>query len=684
MRLILTAFIFLLIISECLASSNSEESSNRYRHSIYSVSEKTFQNKDVISLETEWEFYWNKAYTPDSFNHQVITPLFTKVPETWRNLQIANDYLPALGTGTYRLTLQNIDNLRDLEIIFYSISTTYKIWIDEKEVLSIGKTPFGEVNSKIMGRSRDLLKIPFDKEYLEIIVQVSNQENNKGGIVWSPLLGRKGMLSRQEYARRDIEMMQIGCLVVMIIFNLFLFLQMKKQAYLYIGLLCVIVLLRATLVYDGSLLLYQIFPSITASIGKKIEYSMVYLTIFLLPLYVKSLFNIDKYNKVVYFLIVSSLILILIVLIYPPYIFGFTLNVFHVLMLIGFGIVFMILAEALKKNFSGSKIVFWGAFIAFFFVFFEIFRTSDWRFLNFTFEGPNLVNTGVVIFLFFQTLATSRKFVGALKENEVLSKTLEEKVEKRTEELSKANIIKDKMISIISHDIKSPLNSLKSVIHLMNLDAITKEEQKVLFQNLNIGLSTTLSMLEDVLSWVSSQMNKDNEHHKQESFNITELIEEYKSLYQNPANLKDIKINSDFKKKVNVYANKNSIKVVVRNLINNAIKFTPSQGSINLCYLEEDEKYLTVIIQDSGIGIPDEIKDKIFEITSEKCRTGTANEKGTGLGLILCKDLVEQNGGKIWIEDNTDVGTTIMFSLKKYNFKDTSPRQDELELQRTH
>jgi signal transduction histidine kinase len=234
-------------------------------------------------------------------------------------------------------------------------------------------------------------------------------------------------------------------------------------------------------------------------------------------------------------------------------------------------------------------------------------------------------------------------------------------IKKRTEELEALNRVKDKFFSIISHDLRSPMNTLAGILDLTEKGAIKPEEFPQLLTDLRAQFNHTRTLINNLLYWALLQM--DNLKIAEEEVDVSELVEEnFKllgSFYTKPVHF----INNVAAGHI-ARADRNMINLVLRNLIQNAIKFTPEGGRISVNIAGRDNLW-RVSVRDNGVGIPPEVQKILFEKTSGYSTRGTANEKGTGLGLILCKDFVERNGGTIWFESEPDQGTTFYFTLKK-------------------
>jgi signal transduction histidine kinase/ligand-binding sensor domain-containing protein len=229
-------------------------------------------------------------------------------------------------------------------------------------------------------------------------------------------------------------------------------------------------------------------------------------------------------------------------------------------------------------------------------------------------------------------------------------------------ELNELNASKDKFFSIIAHDLKNPFSTiigysdmLKEEMKSGNYETI--KESAIL---INTSAVQTLSLLENLLEWANSQRGKIS--FNPVPINLRELLVEEFSLLDDMATGKNIELKSYLTDNLIVSADRNMIKTIFRNLISNAIKFTHKNGKVEVKAVR-DNRHVEISVSDNGIGMTSNTKAKLFRIDGDLTTNGTEDEKGTGLGLFLCKEFVEKNGGKIWVESESGKGSTFKFIL---------------------
>lgn len=255
-------------------------------------------------------------------------------------------------------------------------------------------------------------------------------------------------------------------------------------------------------------------------------------------------------------------------------------------------------------------------------------------------------------------------------ELQLLNSHLELKVEERTQELTarteqyrKLNHVKDKLFSIISHDLRGPLGSLSIFMemYLKYEGVFTPEETKRTIEQMQGSVTGLTQMLNNLLSWSRSQL-------EQQEITFTELslqesLAAHLSLYTQMAEQKNIALVQEYSKDLPaVWSSADLLSIVLRNLLSNAIKFTPAGGQVSLyAYSKQDQVFVEV--KDTGIGIQADTLEKLLTDDALYTTEGTAREKGTGLGLRLCREYCQKLGGKLAVESQVNQGTTFSFAL---------------------
>lgn len=234
------------------------------------------------------------------------------------------------------------------------------------------------------------------------------------------------------------------------------------------------------------------------------------------------------------------------------------------------------------------------------------------------------------------------------------------------QQLLKMNADKDRFISILAHDLRSPFTAILGLSDLLieNVRVYDIDEIENLLKNIKNASLDTFALLEDLLKWTSSQSGIIP--YNPQKLIFADIWETVLETHNRNAVSKNITIKSYIKEKTTVFADIDMLKTVLRNLVSNAIKFTNDGGEISINAEEKSEEVI-ISISDNGIGIKPEKLAKLFDISHRQTTTGTAEETGTGLGLILCKEFVEKNSGRIWVESECGKGSVFKFTLPEFD-----------------
>ena len=274
-----------------------------------------------------------------------------------------------------------------------------------------------------------------------------------------------------------------------------------------------------------------------------------------------------------------------------------------------------------------------------------------------------LINQALAIVYIFYGLylikTENANYNRALHHTNVEIQKQSNQLKEQANELDQLNTLKNKLFSVISHDLKAPMYALRNLFENMHSQDMPADDIKSMVPEIKQDLNYTVSLMENLLGWAKSQMQ--SYAVKAHAVNVRELIDDVMNLLHRQAEAKNIRIENKAKGPVLAWADADMIHLVLRNLISNAIKFTPCGGRISIGAAELDT-FTEVYVQDSGKGIgPKELR----KINNEEFYTtnGTAHEQGTGLGLMLCKEFLAKNDGHLRIESEIGKGSTFSFTL---------------------
>jgi signal transduction histidine kinase len=229
--------------------------------------------------------------------------------------------------------------------------------------------------------------------------------------------------------------------------------------------------------------------------------------------------------------------------------------------------------------------------------------------------------------------------------------------------LTLLNSSKNKLFSIIAHDLRTPIGNISQLLDMLEetFAAGYKAKTAEILLKLKSSADSTFKLLENLFDWARNQISEVT--YNQEELNLRQLLRDCLAAHQMPAKEKNIRILSNCDDSLKVIADAHMVKTIIRNLISNAIKFTPENGEIRINAERADDKKISISIHDSGVGIEKERLPLLFDFTQNKTTYGTNGEKGTGLGLSLCRDLVNMNKGELKVESEVGKGSTFSFTL---------------------
>ena len=241
-----------------------------------------------------------------------------------------------------------------------------------------------------------------------------------------------------------------------------------------------------------------------------------------------------------------------------------------------------------------------------------------------------------------------------------------EKLKEYAEELKKLDDRKDKFLSIVSHDLRGPLSGLLSFSELLleNYNLQTEQDKEFFIENVHSSVKNLIALVENLLTWARLQSN--DIQINRSTFQVMNVIESVFDTLKLVALHKKIKLEYICSQNIELNADPNMIETVIRNLVSNSLKFTNAGGIINIT-VSQSENNVIINIQDNGIGMSEELASNLFRIDKTTSREGTQKEKGTGLGLKICKEFVEKNGGTISVKSENKIGTIVTIKFNAVN-----------------
>jgi signal transduction histidine kinase len=236
-------------------------------------------------------------------------------------------------------------------------------------------------------------------------------------------------------------------------------------------------------------------------------------------------------------------------------------------------------------------------------------------------------------------------------------------IEAQAQRLDVLNNLKNKLLMVIGHDLRGPIGNLRNITDLFEASALTDEELQQVMKSMNPVVKGAELTLTNLLQWANNQINGSGV--ALSKVDLLPILEEMEQTFRHLLDQKNIVFNNNVSPKTMLLADENHLKVIFRNMISNAIKFTPANGSITIAARHKNDE-VVISVADTGMGIKADDIGRLWSDKTQFSKAGTMGEIGTGIGLQLCHELIELNQGKVWVQSTVGRGTTFYVSLPVY------------------
>ncbi|MEA1885758.1 MAG: sensor histidine kinase, partial [Bacteroidota bacterium] len=639
----------------------------------------------IIKLNGEWEFYWNKHLLPSDFTGGDLPSPDTWgiVPSYWISYSNEIPEIENTGYATYRMNILFPENIRTIMFDIPVFDAAFRIYIDGNYAGGNGLAGESEEETK-PGYDPFTYEHTITDALVEVIVNVSNYHHRRGGF-WMPMkIGTPEVMTKNLESHKILSGVSAGILLSFIVFFLLFYLIFRGDySMLFFSLGTLGILLRS--ISTGSFLIMT-FTNIDWSGLIRLEYTGSFLALIFAAWYFYRIFP-DKYFKVistiVTVLFLSGLIL---VLASPVSIFSNSIRIFTpavILILLYYGVKSIIsLLKARSEGIlntigfvalltgavndialSGSDILIFGSYIlpyaTIIFIFMQVIILIS-RWVNSFNEEKRLLTEVEYVNQNLEKIVSERTSELTNQKSELQEQ--KEEIEAKNKELEKSIHTKNRVFSIIGHDLKTPLVNLAILIE--NMKNISDEKKhESLTEEISKQVDFTINLIDNLITWGQSQQNQID--YRPGKWNITDIVLECFNLLNARAELKDIQLSYSHRGSPVALCDRTLLFIVLRNLMTNAIKFTPDRGKIYVSVEEvvDVDPHLRISVKDTGVGMDHETMENLERNKITKSTAGTRDEKGTGLGLQLCYDLVKVNNGEMFIESTKGEGTTVSFTL---------------------
>ena len=632
---IIIALTCLVLAGNVLAFNNVPSSP---RGGVLDLSGSTILPSTLINLNGEWEFYWERLLTPESFPSSPAGALLVTVPSYWQSYRVNGQQLPGKGYGTYAMKLILPEGYRStlcFDIPVFDVA--YRLYINSLLVETNGRVGTSREEETPWYEPSTFCYIP-DNDTLQLLIQVSNFHHRRGGF-WKSMFtgGSEKILNRMEHMR-IFSYSTIGILFFFIFFFFIFWLFTRKEIImLYFALTALGMLIRSV---NTGLYLSNMFIYTPWAWQIRMEYLGTYVAQIFGMIFLHKVFPARymkwpiRINTALFSLAILSLFM------FRVDQFSYEMWVFQPLLMLFLGHYLIVsLIGAIKGR----------PLDAIFFIsmaFFIYTLVNDIMLANTAGAVSNnyLSQFSFQLFIFAMAVLIILQWVNNYRERTKLEASLR---------------FKNKVLSVVAHDLKNPVASIAQFSDLLVAKPELAGTERFTL-SLQESAQAAMNLLDNLLYWGRSQA--DELKISRVLFPADKLVREVESLYAHMATQKEIRLMVECPSNLEIFADKALINIVIRNLVSNALKFTPRHGSVRLKVTAEENGTL-FSVTDTGVGMSEEIIASVKKFGQLDSSPGTDQEIGTGLGLQLASDLVRRHGGVLKIESTPGEGSVFSFTI---------------------
>lgn len=669
---------YLLLLSLPLTALAAEDDPVAVR-GVMDLREYDLAAEGPVELRGAFEFYWDRMLNP-ALERDTGEMIYVEVPGSWNSLQKEHPEITNYGFATYRLTILLPERVNELAFKIEDVYSASSYFLNGKALDFLG---FPGVNKyqTVIRLSRPLVKGSVNDPVVELMIRVSNFEYQFSGIVGGLTMGLPGQM--EEARMRDLFRghFLMGAFLIIGIYFLGLYLIRSEQYRLYFSMICILMALRVSMILDLPFLENLALNGLAST---RLDFLNIYFFAPFFTLMIRSLFPYEFPGWAFRAILWISALFIAVVVVSPVSLFSYTLTWFFFFFILVSAVYLYVILLAWIRGRSHAPAFTIGLLILFGGTLNDMLNEVG------AIDSAYIVHYTMFVYLLVYAYIFADKNNELQKKSESLAKevseirnNLEDLVEERTTELQSmsrqlsrqkkklettnrdlVDAINDRnrLFSIIGHDVRSPIGYIRQALDMIleNRDMSEEEKHELLTMMANSS-EITYNLLDNLLVWGRTQTGK---------LKATPVRFQLKALIDESLELVNIGL-KDKKLKVEVYvseehfvdADRDQLYIVIRNLLSNAIKFTPQGGKIYISS-KKQKGDMVISIRDTGIGIPEAIQPKLLDGGSQVSSGGTKGEKGSGLGLKICSDIIRTNNGWMKIESRSGSGTTIQVGIK--------------------
>lgn len=596
----------------------------------------------VVRLEGQWEFYWSQLLSPEDFPRSKVS--YAELPSLWNGMEWEGQRLTGRGYATYRLKVVLPGNSTGLGMKVYDTYCSFRMYINGQLVARNGEPGVDKQHAAPFWESQ-LVALPDGLDTLDCVLQVANFWTYKGGVYKAPDLAYLSILRHNDDVAWGMDVFLTGSFFMTGLLFLALYLFTKEdKSILYFSLFCLAYSYR--IIGTDPYYLHWFLHHLGWFLTARLEYGSLSLSVALFSLYIFYLYPEENNKTLVRVLFWISMVYTGIIVVMPPQVFTAILPYYLWLLFFYIGYAFYVFVKAYQHRRYGFDYAFLSSGLLVI-----LFLVLNLNYFGVMASMKTAIFAGYLTFLFLQAIILSHRVAFRLR--------------KAAEDARQGLMAKSEFLSTMSHEIRTPLNAILGLVYILNKTELTAKQRETL-DAISFSGHNLLTLSNDVLDY--NKLVERKISLEESAMDIRQLAEHIYLGQRTIAERKNISLNytvDDRLPKV-LLGDAGKITQVITNLVHNAIKFTQHGGvafSISLDKTEGERVMLTVRVEDSGIGIPAKNREKIFDRFVQADSTTSRKYGGSGLGLPICKEILELYQSKLEFVSNPGEGSTFWFSL---------------------
>ncbi|MEN8202133.1 MAG: sensor histidine kinase [Bacteroidota bacterium] len=677
MRIRFRTYLFALALST-LSSLHAQQLPLAVK-GVVNLTNYNFKADGPVELRGEYEFYWNQMLNP-AIEGDTGEMVYAAVPGSWYSLRKEHPEIERYGFATYRLILLLPEKVDEITFRIEDVFSSSGYFLNGTAIDYLG---FPGVNKyqTVIKYNRPLVTGSVTNREVELLIRVANFDNRMSGIIGGIRVGLPEQMKEQRQKELFRGHFLIGAFLIIGIYFLGLYLIRTEQYRLYFSVICLLMATRVVMILDLPILSNISLNGITRA---RLDYLNIYFFAPFFAAMIRSIFPIE-FPKLIYRSIIwISAVFIAIVVVSPISLFSYSFPWFFGFFIAESTVFLYVVLLAWIRGRSHAPAFTLGLLILFVGTLNDMLNEID------AIDTVYIVQYTMFIYLLVYAYIFADKSNHLQKKTEKLAQEvnqvknhLEDLVEERTTELQsmskqlegqkkklestnkdlmEAMNARNRLFAIIGHDVRAPIGYTRQALEMIleNPD-ISEDERNELLKMMASSSEVTYNLLDNLLVWGRTQTGKLKAVPVR--FKLKELIDESLELVNIGLKEKNLKVEVYVSEEHYVDVDRDQLYIVIRNLLNNAMKFTPEKGRIYVSSKKQKGE-IVLSIRDTGIGIPDSMILKLLDSRTHVSTDGTRGEKGSGLGLKICHDIMQTNNGWMRIESETGTGSTIFLGIK--------------------